>query len=234
MNRVLKMALLPSVILMLLLFASCASRMEKRVLKAPEIPGAAEMPGHYTITDYKNKGEGGGMPEWVSRWLEEGASGVEALDAYKGRYAFISRNEGSNLNALTQWAGGFSSELDFPRLAAARIERRFLLTTLLPDGEYGAFFETLIRAASDASWTGALREDDFWIRRKYLPPEEPITGEQTPARENWEFLILVTIEKNLFASQFDSIFQSVKPSPPPAREQINAANRVKDRFYDGF
>ena len=214
--------------------------------------GAAETPLPYIIVNHKNKAAGESIPKWVNCLLEEGIGEVENLAAYEGRYVFVSRNEGNNFNALTQWKEGFSPELDFPRLAAARIEARFLSGVSHPDHEYGAFFEALIRAASDAPWKGAVREDDFWLRRRYFSEDENNpdmpgntagqtpenaelqTANYPPARESWDFLILVTIEKSLFASQLDAVFRNTKPNPPPKRDQVNAANRVKDRFFDGF
>jgi hypothetical protein len=70
--------------------------------------------------------------------------------------------------------------------------------------------------------------DDFWIRKKYIANETE--GEQ----ENWEFLILVTIEKSLFSSQLERIFENIKPVPPPNVNQIAAANRVKEQFFENF
>jgi len=179
------------------------------------------------------------MPEWVKYWLEGGVRAVETLDTHEGRRVFISRNEGGNFNALTQWAKWFSPELDFPRMAASRIESRFLFGVSHPDSVYGDFFVTLIRAASDAPWIGAVKEDFFWIRREFYPVEDEDvffeTGDYTPPlAEDWEFLILVTIDEDLFASQLDAVFRTVRPSPPPTRDQVSAANRVIERFFDGF
>ena len=247
MNRILFLA-----IPVLLLLASCAGRPAKQVINPPQASGAAETPLPFIIVDYKNRATGGSIPKWVSSWLEEGVGSIETQDAYIGRYVFISRNESNNFNALTQWAQGFNAELDFPRLAAARIEKRFLSGVSHPDHEYGTFFEALIRAASDTAWTGAIREDDFWLCRRFFPGENSITDmpespagwvaadsdfpgiDSLPIRESWEFLILVTIEKRIFASQLDAIFRGLKPNPPPAKDQINTANRVKDKFFDGF
>jgi len=162
---------------------------------------------------------------------------VEAMYAYQDRFVFISRSEGTNFNALAQWVEWFSPELDFPRLAAARIEARFLSGVSNPDNAYGSFFEALIRAASDAPWTGAVKEDHFWMRREFLPDEDELAdlGEASSwIEEDWKFLILVTMEKTLFSSQLDAVFRNVNPSPRPTREQNNAANRVRDRFFDGF
>jgi len=211
-----------------LLFGSCRSEAERPVVEPPRAPEPARNPAPHTITDYRNKAQGGAIPEWVSLWLDSGAFMVENLDAYRDRYVFVARNEANNFNALNLWKDGFSAELDFPRLAAARIEKRLASVVTDPDESYGAFYETLIRAASDFSWMGAIREDDFWTLRQFP------TGDGGIPEENWEFQILVTIERSFFASQLDRIFQTINPNPPPSRDQRTTINRVKERFLDGF
>jgi len=237
------------------LFVSCTTGQGKNTYVLEENPGVPETPAAYTIEDYKGKANGGGIPDWVKIFLADGARGVETLDAYKDRYVFMSRNEGSNFRALNQWLEGFSAELDFPRLASARIEARFRYGVPFPDTEYGSFYEALVRATSDASWTGALRQDDFWLQRKYDFPKDE-QGNETPdsgytqdtslqapegnspgnplPKETWEFLILVTIDRTFFASQLNGLFQNLKPDPPPSKDQISAANRIKERFFEGF
>ena len=170
------------------------------------------------------------MPEWVNFWLNSSIQDMEALDSFSGQYVFISRNEGLRLNPLHLWMEGFSPELDFPRLAAARIERRFASAVTHPDNEFGSFYEAIIREASDTPWYGAVSAGDFWIRRLYPPDEE----ENVQEMETWEFLILLTIEKDLFVSQLDEIFERINPFPAPTRNQIEAINRVKGDFFSGF
>jgi hypothetical protein len=162
---------------------------------------------------------------------------------------FVARNEANNFTALNLWQDGFSAELDFPRLAAARIEERLVYAVDDPDQSYGAFYEMLIRAASDFPWTGAVRVDDFWILREFPPggedaplgtDEDTITAENIVSAgsaqetENWEFQILVAIDRSLFASQLNRIFQNINPNPPPSRDQRTTIDRVKERFFDRF
>jgi hypothetical protein len=209
-------------IFMLLLFGSCGSEADRLVVEPPKAPEPVRNPVPYVIADYKNKALGGTIPEWVDLLLYSGAYFVENQDAYRDRYVFVARNEANNFNALNLWKDGFSAELDFPRLAAARIEERLDAVVENPDQSYGAFYEAMIRAASDFPWTGAVSEDDFWMLRRF---EE---------NENWEFLILVTIERSLFASQLDRVFEMVNPNPAPTRDQRTTINRVMERFLDGF
>jgi hypothetical protein len=200
----------------------CAGKPDTIAVKTPELPQLSSEP--ISILDYKGKVDGEEMPEWISLYLESGVRGVETLEIYSDFYVFVSRSEGFNLNALSHWLEGFSPELDFPRMAAARIESRFLSVTRLPDDTYGSFFEAIIRAASDAPWTGAVREDDFWILKRTDLDEKGI----------YEYFILVTIMKTVFTLQLDAVFLNLRPYPPPTRDQIAAANRVKERFFDGF
>ena len=211
-----------------LFFLSCINGPGKFVTSPSEVPEPVEESKNYIITDYKNRSRRNNIPEWLSLWLDSGIHAVEAMSAFQDYYLFISSNEGSNFTALNLWNDGFSPELDFPRMAAARIEARFSEAVFHPDQEYGSFFEALIRTASDTPWRWMVKEDDFWIRRKFIP------GDDEPDREDWEFFILVSMEKTLFASQMDSVFQNVKPNSRITEEQARAIDRVKDRFFDEF
>ena len=254
MNRIPKdmNKILLSVTLTALLLASCAGRPGKRILTSSEMPNTAEGRSSYKITDYKDKINGGNIPEWVNIYLDSGVRELETDNVYQDRYVFVSRNEGNNFNALSQWSRRFSPDLDFPRMAGARIEARLSSGITFPDEEFGSFYGTLVCAAFDAPWTGAVREDDFWIKREFFSASDEQNPETSGFNETnteyedmessglprdkeiWEFLILVTIEKSLFASQLDTVFKNVIPKPQPTRDQMNAANRVKDHFLDGF
>jgi hypothetical protein len=184
----------------------------------------------WEILDFQNKDREGVFPSWVSLYLTGGNRAVEELWAYQDYYVFISQNTGTNFNALEQWRAAFSADLDFARLAAVRIESRFLAAaTSYPDYEYGGYFEALIRLASDAVWEGALRGDDFWLLRKF-----PEADGFMVRPEMFDFLILVMIEKESFASQISTLFQNVRPLSPLTRDQNAAVTRVQENFFEGF
>ena len=219
-----KIVFLP--VLGLILLISCAGGMGKMVFNPIEMPWVNQTP--FTVINHKNSAAGREMPDWVGVYIDGGIGRIEALDAYEGSYAFIARNEGNNLTAMNHWLEGFSTELDFPRLAAARMEARFFSAAPLPDQEYGAYYEALVRTAADFPWTGAVRRDDFWIYKNYLPTEDE--GE----RQAWEFMILLTVGKSVFHRQAEEVFNNVKPAARPTRDQMNAVNRVRERFFEGF
>jgi hypothetical protein len=184
----------------------------------------------YRLTDYKTRAGGGIFPRWVEYYLGGSIAAVETLEEYQDRYVFVVHGRGTNFRALEQWARGFSVELDFARLAAVRIEKRFTQAASgLPDTVFGRYFEALIRAASDASWEGAVREDDFWLKGFYQGMDESADSD-----ESYDFMILVTVDKTLLASQIQPLLFGVNSRPPVSGDQLAAVNRVRERFFEGF
>lgn len=210
----------------LLIISGCAGRAAPRLIRAPE---PLEEPEPYEIAAYQGQDQGNEMPAWLDVYLEKGLRGLESLAEYRQKYVFVAQNSGTNSRLLKQWAENFSPAQDFARLAAARIEARLsAAATAYPDDEYGLFFEMAVKAASDNAYQGAVKEDDYWILRRYPG------GEETGIRESFEFFILVSIDKSLFESQVNAILNRLNPAPPAGKEQTEAFNRVKENFFDGF
>ena len=185
----------------------------------------------WEILDYRNRGTGGSIPNWLSSYLEDqDIAAVENLEEFENYYLFITMNSGTNLNALEQWNTGFSTELDFPRLVAIRIENQFLRAARsYPDDEYGSFYIALIRSASDALWEGAIREDDFWLLRSFSDYDDP-----EHVWENIDFFILIKVEKSLLNSQITRLLSNIRPEDSLSSDQQMAVNRVRENFFQGF
>ena len=184
----------------------------------------------WEILDYRNKASGENIPQWLNSFLEGGIAAVERLIEFENYYVFIATNSGNNINALEQWNTGFSADLDFARLAAVRIEDRFIEDARsYPDDEYGSFFIALIRSASDAFWQGAVRDGDFWLFRRFFNDDEAEVE-----RESFDYFILVKVERALLTSQITTLLGNVRPEYPLSSDQQNAVNRVRERFFDSF
>jgi hypothetical protein len=228
-----------SAVFLALFLAACAGDPAEQSEDRAQTEGDAGDEPVYHLTDYKTRAEGGAVPIWVEYYLEGNIAALEALEEYQDRYAFIARSRGTNSRALEQWLRGFSVELDFARLAAMRIEKRFTQAALgFPDTVFGRYFEALIRAVSDASWEGAVREDDFWLKGFY----QGVQGAQgtdgntagNEGGESYDFMILVTVDKTLLASRIQSLLFEVKPQAPMSRDQLAAVERLRERFFEGF
>jgi hypothetical protein len=207
-------------------FCACTGEPAKIIIQPETKVPPVQPRGGQVILDYQDAAEGRKIPDWVTRFLDRGNWGVEEL--YQDSYAFVAANWGTNFTALGHWAAGFTAAQDFPRLAAVRIEERMLRTaSLYPDDEYGEFFELLVRRSSDAVYTGALKEDTFWIKQRSYQ-------ENAPGREQYVFFILVTIEKNGLQTQIQALLAELSPIVPPTREQAASINRLKETFFEAF
>ena len=198
---------------------ACAGEKEARLEWSPS---PADTPVEsFSIIDHKPPS----IPEWVSRYEAGGVQAVEAMSAYQNKYVFVSINQGSNANALKLWLSGFSVWQDFPRLVSARVQARFSnATSSYPDDEYGNYFEASVKVTADAVYQGAVREDDFWVLKRYFLGED---------WDIYEFLILVSIDKITLGTQINALLDTIS-FESLNKEQMIAVNQLRTSFYEGF
>jgi hypothetical protein len=219
--------------LSIIIFSSCISDSKKIIIRPeqtiPQISDPLKEPipeGGYQIIDYKNKGKETEIPAWVTRYFEQGITGIEALDSNHDNYVFIGSNRGYNFKALTQWAAMFSAIQDFPQLAAQRVERRLLSSaSLYPDDEYGDFFEIFVKKAFDAEYPGSVRVNDFWVLQQALDSNDA---------PSYCFLVLMSIDKTKMKQIIAGLIAETVPELKPTRNQAAAINRVRENFFEGF
>jgi hypothetical protein len=199
---------------------------EETSIKAPQFKQ-----DYYVILDYKNKAQGAALPRWLDDYFTAGPAAVEML--YWERYAFIAANQGDNFRALGQWSDAFSPPQDFPRLAEARMSARVAQSTQYPEETYGRFYEDLIRMGMDEGYSGAIKRDDCWVRRRHFW-EDGQGGIQS--EETWEFFVLVTIPRRSFRSQVENLLERVAEAQgtDPPRKQFAAFTALKEHFFEGF
>jgi len=226
------------------LLAACVSPKGK-VLFIPDSKQGSqeEQPGlspSWEIIEAQNDSGNDELPAWVRGYFEQGVRGIEALDAYRDKYVFIGKNRGENFSALQQWANGFTVAQDLPRLIAQRAERRMVAAAALyPDDEYGEYFAQCIRRVSDEEYPGAVKEHTFWTKQKNIPAEEETEEEVEISPENlvterYEYLILISIDREAFQTQINSIMADVKTNTAPTRDQTAAITKIRDTFFEGF
>jgi hypothetical protein len=214
----------------IMIFTACAGNIKEVPLQWTIVSQPIKPVRLYLLIDYKAKALGGLIPEWVQRYERTGLPGIETMGEYQDKYMFISKNSGTNFKVLQQWASSFRISHDFARMVSSRIQDRLTSATVsYPDYEYGAFFEAVVKASSDAEYPEAVQETDFWLKKQYFK-EDGITVDQ----EVYDFFILVSIDKIALKSQIDTILNDIKVAIPPTREQTAAINRVKGTFYEGF
>ena len=229
-----------------ILFTACSTQNNKIIFLPDPAQDVSQeqsvLSGSWQIIETQNGPGETGLPVWVRSYLERGGRDLESLDTYSGKYVFVGQNQGDNFNALQQWANGFTAAQDLPRLVARRVERRLVASAALyPDDEYGEYFAYLIKKVSDEEYPGAAKEQTFWVKQKKIPvsgeddddSETEIAPEDIDL-ERYEFLVLLSINKETLQITIQKIMADIKTSTAPTRDQTAAINKIRQNFFEGF
>jgi len=169
------------------------------------------------------------LPGWLSAYIKGGIEEVERMNAYYGKYVFIGRNEGINFTAMNMWADRFSAVKDFSILAAERIERRMISGAYLyPDNEYGLFFETMVKKSYNAVYTGAVKEDTYWIKMKARQENN------TEDTEVYYYFVLIIIDKMTMQAIISNLMTESFSVVTPTSDQRDSINRLRQSFFERF
>jgi len=171
------------------------------------------------------------LPGWLSAYINGGNEEVEKMSAYYGKYVFIGNNEGINFTAMNIWADNFSAVRDFSILAAERIERRMISAAYLyPDNEYGLFFETMVKKAYNTVYTGAVKEDTYWIKMKARQENDNMEA----YTEIYNFFVLISIDKITIQAIINDLMAESLSVVTPTAEQKDSINRLRQNFFLRF
>jgi len=220
----------------LLIFSACT--VQEKIVFRPD-PGAREIQRETVVfTEILETMDGASaenIPNWLNRFIRGGIHEIEYSGLYWDKYIFMGRNRGSNFTALGQWAENYTVFQDFPRLAAIRIENRMIsAATLYPDDEYGEYFEALIKRASNTEFPGAVKEETYWIKTLLIPDNDEETEEGAEPLEQYEFFVLISIEKPILRNSISSLMADIETTAAPNRYQRASINRVQQIFFEGF
>jgi len=231
-------------LLPILFFTVCVTKKEPVVFRPdPAQDKLQEQTGTHESWEIIKSQDGSpekGIPAWLRGYLDKGIQGIESMDTYRGKYVFVGENQGNNINILQQWANGFSTAQDLPRLIVQRVEKRLVASaTLYPDDEYGEYFASLIKKISDGEYPGASKEQTFWIRQKKIPNkvENDEDSEAPPANDNlerYEFFVLITMERETLQKTIQKIMADIKTNTAPTRQQKAAISIINQTFFEGF
>jgi hypothetical protein len=217
--------------LLVLILFSCAGRNNTGFVPVPDFGYYNHEEKTIDINSITETRDGGYLPDWLRAFFNGGIAEVEKLDSYYNKFVFIAGNEGVNFPALNIWANNFSQVKDFPVFAAKRIEKRMILSAVLyPDDEYGKFFETMVKKAYNAEYSGVLKEDTYWV--KFSDNGDNILNNGTA--EVFNFYILLTIDKIKMETVISVMMAETMAVVSPIDAQRTSINRLRQYFYQGF
>ena len=197
-----------------LVFSGCASKQEDPEPKELESKVKSEVLEHKGTALGVNQ-----LPVWVETYITEGILAVEKLSSYEGSYCFIGEEAGSNLDALQVWVSSF----DIPSEIAANVSTRVnaLFTGAAsgsPDGEYGTYFENIVKSTSSASYSGARKVNDWWVMTRRYDPDQ-----KKKYVDEYRCYVLYTIDKDLLDRQVLEMMDKVASETKGATEAQKSA-----------
>jgi len=231
-------------LLPIILLAACATKKDAVMFRPDPVQDKLQeqtsLPDSWEIIISKNGSPENGIPAWLRGYLDRGIQGIESLDTYSGKYVFVGENRGNNINVLQQWADGFTTAQDLPRLIVQRVEKRLVASAALyPDDEYGEYFAYLIKKLSDEEYPEADKEQTFWIKQKKISGsgENDENAEAPPANdelERYEFFVLITINKESLQRVIQKTMADIKTNTAPTKQQRTAISAINQTIFEGF
>lgn len=224
MNRFFK--ILATVLVVCLLFVSCASNEpEPAPQPAPE-PAPKEVTSRVKTEILEHKGTALGvntLPVWVETYVALGTKGIENLSDYAEEYCFVAELAADNLNAAQAWVNGFEIPQLIAREVSTRVESLFVGAAVgAPEDEYGTYFENVVKSSTDISYTGAKKISDWWSYIRRYDPDVENSFEDT-----YHVYVLYTMPKAMLDKQLADEINKAQEDPDMTDSQKAAFDNVK-------
>ena len=152
-----------------------------------------------SIIELENKGTMMEIPtpDWLKLYLEKGVSALQARSEYKDKYCVVGEESGVNRQFVVSWADAASAQQRLGSLLRTNIASRYeaaISGTAQSGGtvssEYRQEIDSALSAIVNVSYSGAMREADWWsLRRRYDRDNREIYSDEYTA---W---VLYTIPK---------------------------------------
>ena len=201
-----------------MVFAGCASNKE---------PEPKELQSSVKTEVLEHKGTALGineLPVWVETYVSTGVTGLEKLSDYQGSYCFVGEETGTNLDAVQTWAATFDVSREIAAAVASRVDSLFTgAASGSPDGDYGTYFENIVKASSNANYSGARKINDWWILIRRYDPDA-----KKRYTDEYRVFVLYTIEKDILDDQILNMIDKVaSETVGTTYAQQTAINNVK-------
>ena len=142
-----------------------------------------------------------GTPDWLKLYLDKGVSALQALPEFKDKYVIIGEETGANKQFVISWADMASAQQRIGALIRTNIASRYSSTISAAaalgaenTAQYRQEVEVVLNAIVSVSYSGAIREADWWsLRRRYEPRNKEIFTDEYTA---WVMYTIPRIEMN--------------------------------------
>jgi len=165
------------------------------------ITSCVSAPVEPNFTELENKGTLMGIPtpEWVRLYVQRGTTAIQSLSQYSDKYVIIGEESGVNRQFVISWADMASAQQRIGALLrtniASRYEAAISATAASEDdhtssAEYQQEIDNVLSAIVNVSYSGAQRENDWWVHRRIYDPDN-----REIYRDEYTAWVLYTIPK---------------------------------------
>jgi len=145
------------------------------------------------------------------------------MDEYQDYYVFVDDQVGQDLEGLKLWSRGFSVASEIARLVTTRVTDKFVGAAAGDKDELETYLEEVVQSLSEASYGGARKEEDFWVRRR----------KKSDGTEDYRYVLFVTVPKEQIDAAIERAFAEADEKEK-SEEKKTAIQRVKDAFEGGL
>jgi hypothetical protein len=199
--------------------SGCASKKQSLDdMEAQELASSAKI----EIVEHKGSAlEMNRLPVWMQVYVERGIPGLEQLADYDGRYCFIGERSGATLNPLITWENSYNVAQDIASSVSNSVNAKFTGSeTGSPDANYGSYYETVVTTTANATYSGAHKVNDWWIKTSRADPNN-----KKNKIEQYTYYVLYTIDKQTLDRQVLNAINQVAVAG--TTEQQRAIDNVK-------
>ncbi len=205
------------------LLAGCASTPEER---EPDPADEAVQP--FVVLEHRGSTRGVEAPDWVRVSLE-GASAVEQMDEFEGKYAVIVEESGEDLRGVQMWAQNFSAPSQIAQRVSTRVEQRFAGAAAGEVDQIDTYMENVVKTLSDAQFSGFSQAGEWWVKYRWYEEDG-----QTVDREEYRYVVLYTIDQDVLDRQVDNAISAVEADmqEPETENERTVRERVRDALQE--
>ncbi len=158
----------------------------------------------FVVLEHRGSSRGVDAPEWVRVSLE-GASAVEAMDEFEGKYAVIVEETGEDLRGVEMWAQNFSAPSQIAQRVSTRVEQRFAGAAAGEVDEIDTYMENVVKTLSDAQFSGFSLAGEWWVKYRWYEEDR-----ETVDRDEYRYVVLYTIDRDVLDRQVDNAISAVE------------------------
>lgn len=179
------------------------------------------------VIEHKLTALGGDVPEWVFEYAN--GEDLEDKREYRDEYVFVFEQTGKDLEGVKAWTRSFSAATEVARMVSTRVMNKFAGAQVGDKDMVETYMEEVAKVLAVAEYSGARKEDDFWIYRQFYDDNG------RPTEKIYTYYLLYTVPEEQIddAIQRNLNAQNNKDKAKTEEEQV-ARDRVKELFSDGL